>query len=814
MRSTVIFLLMAATGSAAAAETVQPSDFYLVEEVALYATDSAVRSRQADAVEMALVSGATRPAAEPDTVLMAGDGGWIEHESLEEGYALATVTMPADTTLILEAMGYLGCYVNGEMRQGNVYGYTDQWESWQPHFDFSLLPVRLHAGENHLLFFGNRYGLLRARLWPARAPLLLNPRDATLPDLVSGEPVATFGAVVVMNATGEVVADASLAVTVEGGSPTQVAVPVLPPFGVRKVPFPLSAPAPREDAGEVALEVAVSRGGGQTLDSADLALAVRRPDENRRVTFVSRLDGSVQYYGLRPASGPEASALILSLHGASVEAINQSGSYAAIPWAHVVAPTNRRPFGFNWEDWGRLDALEVLDLATASLDVAEDRIYLTGHSMGGHGSWHLSTLYPDRFAAVGPSAGWISFWSYRPDRGAGQATPLDTMLDRATLPSRTMEFARNLQAMGVYILHGDADAVVEVTEARTMYAHLDTMHRDLDLHEEPGAGHWWDHQETAGADCVHWPPLLDFFARHRRPATGDVRSFSFATPSPGVNDTYRWVRVQAQQKPFMQSVVDAEVDPAGGWASVNTRNVAVLGLDLAWTGHAEMTAVLDGDTLAVTPQADTVAWFGRDGEAGPWRAMDTPDPARRGAHRQGGLREAFGNRVQLVYGTAGSAEETAWALARARYDAEDLWYRGNSSLDVLPDTLYDPTADPDRNVILYGNADTHRHWQTLWTGEDVVVRRGNLKVGGDAQAGEDLGIMAVRPRPGSGVASVGIVGGTGPAGMRLTDRRPYLAPSVAYPDLTVLRAGPEGVVQQAGFFGDDWTLEGGEIVKR
>ena len=26
--------------------------------------------------------------------------------------------------------------------------------------------------------------------------------------------------------------------------------------------------------------------------------------------------------------------------------------------------------------------------------------------MGGHGTWHIGTLFPDRFAAIGPSAGW------------------------------------------------------------------------------------------------------------------------------------------------------------------------------------------------------------------------------------------------------------------------------------------------------------------------------------------------------------------------------------------------------------------------
>src|SRR5206468_4126470 len=81
--------------------------------------------------------------------------------------------------------------------------------------------------------------------------------------------------------------------------------------------------------------------------------------------------------------------------------------HAPRPWAHSVAPTNRRPFGFGWEDWGRLDALEVLELAQKSLRNGQLRTYLTGHSMGGHGTWHLGATFPDRWAASAPSAGWI-----------------------------------------------------------------------------------------------------------------------------------------------------------------------------------------------------------------------------------------------------------------------------------------------------------------------------------------------------------------------------------------------------------------------
>ena len=95
---------------------------------------------------------------------------------------------------------------------------------------------------------------------------------------------------------------------------------------------------------------------------------------------------------------------MLSLHGASVKALNQVNAYGQKDWCHIVAPTNRRPYGFDWEDWGRMDALEVLDLAREQLGTDPQRTYLTGHSMGGHGAWHLGVTYPDRFAAVGPSA--------------------------------------------------------------------------------------------------------------------------------------------------------------------------------------------------------------------------------------------------------------------------------------------------------------------------------------------------------------------------------------------------------------------------
>src|SRR5205823_5150441 len=96
------------------------------------------------------------------------------------------------------------------------------------------------------------------------------------------------------------------------------------------------------------------------LGDATLNLPVRKPDQSYKRTFVSDIDGSVQYYAVQPARPDKKDtappALFLTLHGASVEGIGQANAYGGKTWGHIVAPTNRRPYGFDWEDWGRLDA--------------------------------------------------------------------------------------------------------------------------------------------------------------------------------------------------------------------------------------------------------------------------------------------------------------------------------------------------------------------------------------------------------------------------------------------------------------------------
>jgi len=169
----------------------------------------------------------------------------------------------------------------------------------------------------------------------------------------------------------------------------------------------------------------------------------------------------------------------------------------------------------------------------------------------------------------------------------------------------------------------------------------------------------------------------------------------------------------------------------------------------------------------------------------------------------------------FVYGTKGTAEENQWALAKARYDAETFWFRGNGSPEVVPDTAFLAPKFQNRGVILYGNADSNSVWTQLLGTSPVQVRRGEITIGNKRLIGDGLTCVFVRPLQGSDSALVAAVSGTGIAGMRIANNLPYLQPMIGFPDVLVtdskaLELGIPGV-KVAGFFGLDWSVDTGDF---
>jgi predicted esterase len=462
------------------------------------------------------------------------------------------------------------------------------------------VPLSTASGEELVIVRAlGRRNAPEIELWSSDAEIVFNVADATLPDLVVGASEPKPMGVAVLNLSSKAIAPVSARIEANADfEATEIVHPSLPMGSVSQLSF-LLKPKPEAiaNAGQkLTASLLIESPMLSWSYRAKLEIATVAVGARHRYTRRSKVDGSTQYASVMPPSSVSPGqkyGLILSLHGASVEAAGQAAAYAPKSWAYLVAPTNRRPFGFDWEEWGRLDAIEALDEAMATLPIDPLRVHLTGHSMGGHGSWNVGVHYAGRFGMIAPSAGWISFDLYT---GAPNP-PLSAPIARARAHSQTLDFVDNFAKSSVYIIHGDADDNVPVTHARQMKEKLGPIVPELGYHEQPGAGHWWDLDQNAeGADCVDWTPMLALMEKKKREAL--PLDFRFVSPGPWINPRHSFVTLRSAASPMQNCEVKSSSSGVEvTLTTVNVRSLVIDGAALASAGVKSI--VVDGKTFAV-----------------------------------------------------------------------------------------------------------------------------------------------------------------------------------------------------------------------
>jgi lysophospholipase L1-like esterase len=132
--------------------------------------------------------------------------------------------------------------------------------------------------------------------------------------------------------------------------------------------------------------------------------------------FISRIDGSVQPYGLVvPASYSDKSSrgyrVDIWFHGRGErtsesgflsQRMRQVGNYAPANTI-VLHPYGRYSNAFKFA--GEVDVLEALESVKEHYQVDPNRISVRGFSMGGAGCWQMAVHYSDRWFAANPGAG-------------------------------------------------------------------------------------------------------------------------------------------------------------------------------------------------------------------------------------------------------------------------------------------------------------------------------------------------------------------------------------------------------------------------
>jgi len=132
------------------------------------------------------------------------------------------------------------------------------------------------------------------------------------------------------------------------------------------------------------------------------------------------------------------------------------------PFLVVIPQSQKRTWQADSPDAQR--ALAILAEVEKSYKAVSKRIYLTGLSMGGFGTWSLATKYPDKWAAIVPIC------------GAGNAKQ-----------------AAKIKDVPCWCFHGDKDTAVKVEGSRAMIKAIKAAGGDPKYDEYPGVGHnSWD----------------------------------------------------------------------------------------------------------------------------------------------------------------------------------------------------------------------------------------------------------------------------------------------------------------------------------
>jgi predicted peptidase len=210
---------------------------------------------------------------------------------------------------------------------------------------------------------------------------------------------------------------------------------------------------------------------------------------NRQITRTVRLD----YLAYLPADyGKDKEKkwpLLLFLHGSG-----ESGSDVEKVKVHgppkLLAAGQQMPFIVispqcpnAREGWDPEALRLLLDEASEKYTVDPDRVYLTGLSMGGYGTWALAAAFPERFAAAAPICG-----GGRP-RSAGR-----------------------LKGLPMWVFHGAKDATVPLSQSQEMVDALKAAGGDVRFTIYPEAGH------DSWTETYNNPELFTWLLSHKRGA--------------------------------------------------------------------------------------------------------------------------------------------------------------------------------------------------------------------------------------------------------------------------------------------------------
>jgi predicted peptidase len=142
-------------------------------------------------------------------------------------------------------------------------------------------------------------------------------------------------------------------------------------------------------------------------------------------------------------------------------------------------------------------ALKSLDLSLKEFNGDNKRMFLTGLSMGGYGTWKIGAKYPGRFAALVPICGGVKLPAHL-EGLTGVMSPAQDLADPY------LATARAIGNTPVWVFHGFADPIVPVTESQKMVEALKMVGGNVRYTEYEGIEHNSWEKAYAEQDLMAW----------------------------------------------------------------------------------------------------------------------------------------------------------------------------------------------------------------------------------------------------------------------------------------------------------------------
>ena len=471
--------------------------------------------------------------------------------------------------------------------------------------------------------------------------------------------------------------------------------------------------------------------------------------------YVSRIDGSVQPYGLvipenYAPRGADRVRLDLWFHGRgeTLSEVNflddrrtQVGQFAPADTI-VLHPYGRYSNAFKFA--GEVDVLEALDSVRSRYRIDGDRIAVRGFSMGGAACWQFAVHHADRWFAANPGAGFAETPRFlRVFQEETLAPPWYE--EKLWHLYNCTDVAANLLQCPTVAYSGEIDPQKQAADVMAEAL----REEGIDLLHVIGPG--TKHAYHPGAK-LEVGRRLDALAEAGREAIpAEVTLVTYTLKYNRMN----WVTLDALGRHWERARVHARL-AGGSRVEVEAENATAITLAMP-PGRAPFPIVrpvvvaIDGREIeAPRPKSDR-SWSVRLRRSGDgWALADAASEGPRKRHGlQGPIDDAFMDSFVFVRPTGKGRHERVDAWARQEADrASEHWrrhFRGEAR--VLDDTDVTDAEIAGSNLVLWGDPASNAVLARIAGRLPIAWGAEAIAAGDDSFSAEDHALILIAPNP-------------------------------------------------------------------